>query len=160
MKCPNCGHENRVGELICGNCGKDLYNLLYEEATKHLSPGRTRDLQPRPMSLSEARPIMLYVGNITMPIAIERLNDQIIGRSDKMSGVVVDIDLSDFDGQDWGVSRRHARLDAHKSPMITDLGSYNGTFINGERLEPEQAYALNSGDELRLGRLITFIYYK
>jgi pSer/pThr/pTyr-binding forkhead associated (FHA) protein len=49
------------------------------------------------------------------------------------------------------VSRLHAILENHGSAWsIRDVGSRNGTFINGEKLEAERI--LRSGDELRLGK--------
>ncbi len=48
------------------------------------------------------------------------------------------------------VSRRHARLlrDAHGQFTLTDLGSANGVYLNGERV---QRAILNSGDEIKIG---------
>jgi subtilisin family serine protease len=50
------------------------------------------------------------------------------------------------------VSRRHATL-RHEAMAwaIQDLGSSNGTFLNGERLAPNVSYRLNPGDEIVLG---------
>jgi pSer/pThr/pTyr-binding forkhead associated (FHA) protein len=50
------------------------------------------------------------------------------------------------------VSRRHAsiRWDGQRA-WITDLGSTNGTRLNGTRLEPRQAHPLSLGDRLELG---------
>jgi len=49
------------------------------------------------------------------------------------------------------VSRLHAILENHGSAWsIRDLGSRNGTFINGEKVDAERV--LRSGDELRLGK--------
>ncbi len=48
------------------------------------------------------------------------------------------------------VSRRHARISLEGAAhVIEDLGSSNGTFVNGERLTGPRA--LKSGDEIRLG---------
>jgi pSer/pThr/pTyr-binding forkhead associated (FHA) protein len=41
-----------------------------------------------------------------------------------------------------------------------DLGSYNGTYVNGVKLSADQPYPLESSDEIRLGRLIVRVYYK
>ena len=52
---------------------------------------------------------------------------------------------------DQTVSRLHAILENHGSAWsIRDLGSRNGTFINGEKIDAERV--LRSGDELRLGK--------
>ncbi len=51
---------------------------------------------------------------------------------------------------DEGVSRRHAVIRLTDSGLvIEDLGSSNGTFVNGERIE--KARSLSPGDEVRLG---------
>ena len=53
---------------------------------------------------------------------------------------------------DREVSRHHARITrSGKQYHIEDLGSLNGTFVNGGRLEPNQPQMLSSGSEIRLG---------
>ena len=50
---------------------------------------------------------------------------------------------------DVGISRRHARLDYDGAQVVlTDLGSTNGTMVNGQRVS---AVALNPGDMIQLG---------
>lgn len=49
------------------------------------------------------------------------------------------------------VSRRHFELTKNPSGhYITDLGSSNGTFLNGHRLPPHEPTRLNSGDLLKV----------
>ena len=49
------------------------------------------------------------------------------------------------------LSRRHARLTIHDDHLLLeDLGSSNGTFVNGKRVLSQAALA--SGDEIRLGK--------
>jgi hypothetical protein len=67
----------------------------------------------------------------------------VIGRAD-------DADLTLADA---GVSRRHARVSADPAgASIEDLGSSNGTFVNGERVEGSQQ--LSDGDQIQLGGAI------
>jgi ABC-type multidrug transport system ATPase subunit len=55
------------------------------------------------------------------------------------------------------VSRRHARLTREgEGYFLEDLGSSNGTYINGERLLGRRL--LNSGDQIDLGKAITIKY--
>lgn len=54
------------------------------------------------------------------------------------------------------VSRHHARLELLEGDVpavqLTDLGSTNGTFVNGRRLDPTAAPSrLNAGDVIRFG---------
>jgi predicted component of type VI protein secretion system len=37
---------------------------------------------------------------------------------------------------------------------VTDLGSANSTFLNGQRLMPHEPRVLRDNDEVRLGRLV------
>jgi pSer/pThr/pTyr-binding forkhead associated (FHA) protein len=55
------------------------------------------------------------------------------------------------------ISRAHALfgLDAGR-PFVQDLGSTNGTLVNGERV---QRRPLDDGDELRMGRLVLRIRF-
>ena len=50
---------------------------------------------------------------------------------------------------DTGVSRRHFEIswDGHQA-TLTDLGSTNGTTVNGN---PVQSWQLNDGDVIRVG---------
>lgn len=55
------------------------------------------------------------------------------------------------------VSRRHARLTRDGDGyMIEDLGSSNGTFINGQRVSERKL--LRSGDQVRFGKAIVLDY--
>jgi diguanylate cyclase (GGDEF)-like protein len=66
----------------------------------------------------------------------------VIGRGDK-----VDIFLSEE-----GVSRQHARIDAHgEAYALSDLKSTNGTFVNGTQV---QQVVLREGDKIRMGDVV------
>jgi ABC-type multidrug transport system ATPase subunit len=56
-----------------------------------------------------------------------------------------------------GVSRKHARLTYRNNQfLLEDLGSSNGTFINGERIS--SPCLLKNGDVISLGRMIQLEY--
>ena len=56
----------------------------------------------------------------------------------------------DFTVKARGVSRRHARIEVSGSQYILrDLGSTNGTLLNGEKLDRETE--LHTGDQIRIG---------
>ena len=160
MICPECGFTNPVGALLCANCGADLYDSLLEQvATRQLTARETAELEEREDSILTMRPIVLYISRDERPISLERRADLVIGRNE--GNVSADIDLTPYGAQDKGVSRHHARLNGvGQPPTLMDLDSYNGTFINGERLMPGRSYTLKSSDEIRLGRLTLRIYFK
>ena len=51
-----------------------------------------------------------------------------------------------------GVSRHHARIFTGAVSTIEDLGSKNGTFLQGEQISRPQT--LNDGDQIRLGSVV------
>jgi hypothetical protein len=77
--------------------------------------------------------------------AIELVPDAIMGRKES-NHVMVD---------DPGVSRQHARFSvASEGWTLTDLGSSNGTSLNGKELEPNKAYPLKDGDLIQAGAIV------
>jgi hypothetical protein len=56
------------------------------------------------------------------------------------------------------ISKVHARFRQNESSggfTISDAGSLNGTFVDGERLERDQIQPLRGGEWIRLGGLVT-----
>src|SRR5690606_34817066 len=84
-----------------------------------------------------ARNVRLVSGDgRTYPLAI---GSTVVGRGDQANLRLPDV----------GISRRHARLDFDGAQVVlTDLGSTNGTMVNGQRVS---AVALNPGDMIQLG---------
>ena len=59
-----------------------------------------------------------------------------------------------YDAEHLGISRRHAVLRPTDSKLhIMDLGSTNGTWLNGHSIGVNMPYSLSNGDHLMLGRL-------
>ena len=68
--------------------------------------------------------------------------------------MVPDINLDPYRAFEAGVSRIHAAIRlVDDQVLITDLGSGNGTRINGNRIEPNIPHPLKNGDLLNLGKL-------
>ncbi|MGA5290152.1 protein kinase domain-containing protein [Streptomyces pseudogriseolus] len=62
---------------------------------------------------------------------------------------------------DRRVSRRHCAVDIDPpTARVRDLGSRNGTYVNGVRLPPDgsRPYELADGDELRLGGVVVEVF--
>jgi hypothetical protein len=69
------------------------------------------------------------------------------------------VDLSPYNAIEHGVSRQHAAIlrDGQIFSLV-DLGSINGTYLNGQRLVPHEPQPLQNPSEIRLGRLRVSYY--
>jgi len=77
-----------------------------------------------------------------------------LGRSDPISNLFPEIDLTDDGGAEKGVSRRHVRISKYEENIVVeDLGSTNGTYVNEKKLGPYLSQVISNGDHLRLGGL-------
>lgn len=95
--------------------------------------------------VSEDKP--LYLGRDVLPMA-------------RPEGSL--LDLTPYDAFDLGVSRQHAviRRPTKDKLTVSDLGSNNGTFINGARLQAKIPYTLHNEDRLQLGKLLITVIFE
>lgn len=127
----------------CFQCGhrmtpSDLYRIYFGERPPSAKLGSAR------LVIIEAEEDEQY------PIATD--TEMIIGRNDPHRGIRPEVDLSKYDPSSR-VSRRHARITVRGDLFfVEDLGSANGTFINGSmRLSPREPYLLTDGDVIKIG---------
>ena len=85
-------------------------------------------------------------------LAVEGSESLTVGRRDPVTGIQPSVDLTGLD-QERSVSRRHAKLErrGRRLYLVEDLGTTNGTFVNGERIAPGDPIEVRSGDLLRFG---------
>lgn len=86
------------------------------------------------------------------PLALKIVGDAVLGR--KTEGTEPDIDLNSFDPAIYGVSRTHAMFRPMVDQLLlNDLGSTNGSSLDGEKLELNRAANLTDGCVISLGKL-------
>jgi pSer/pThr/pTyr-binding forkhead associated (FHA) protein len=65
---------------------------------------------------------------------------------------------SDLRLAETGMSRQHARFQSGPQGWtVVDLGSTNGTFVNGQRLPAHQPYLLRPGDRITMGGAVLVV---
>ncbi|MCS6884062.1 MAG: FHA domain-containing protein [Acidobacteriota bacterium] len=76
----------------------------------------------------------------------------LIGRVDPQTRSYPNIDLTKYDLQ-AKISRRHARIYSldGRNFWLEDLDSFNGTTLNGVRIQPRQPLPIHEGDEITFG---------
>ena len=137
------GAPSIVPVLPCSCCGRDvtpsdLYRIYFGE-------------RPQSVEVAIGRLILMDMDvNAQFPLPAD--NEITIGRVDPHRGIRPDIDLSKFDPASR-ISRRHARITSRSGQFyVEDLGSANGTFVNGRtRLKPQEPYPLVNGDVIKFG---------
>jgi hypothetical protein len=163
--CTNCGFRNRVGTLFCEDCGISL-----EGGGATTIPTRAVHGDPDEASaratwgaarIGANTEIILHFRDYPQPMSFVPTERMICGRSDEKTVTKPDIDLANYGALEKGVSRQHAVLEFNEDTlMLIDAGSANGTFLNGQRLSPNQPRVVRDGDEMRFGKLVAHIYFK
>jgi pSer/pThr/pTyr-binding forkhead associated (FHA) protein len=98
--------------------------------------------------------INLLIYNQVEQVALAEEQSAVIGRSDAQTGYTPDIDLMRFNARKHGVSREHACIYLRGQQFyVMDLGSNNGSFMNGKALMPHHAQIIQHGDIIRFGLL-------
>ena len=166
LQCPKCKHKNLQGSLFCARCfcvlqpgpPDDLTGGLGENGGNYSLKANwgTTDLP--------GRPLVLRIRNVLEPLTLAPGREIWFGRADDQSGLLPDFDLSPFEATRKGVSRMHAALSCGANGTtifrLTDLGSSNGTYLNGQRLIAHQPYDLQDGDEICLGKMVLHVYFR
>lgn len=160
--CSNCRHTNMAGAIFCSECGaalgtpdplttQNIKTGQIEEVIKQKPVPRAPSAAPRAQLSSWVTLHLLDTGQV-LPLA-ER-NEFTLGRISEGQPIMPDIDLTPYQAYARGVSRLHAVLKREASHVfLMDLGSSNGTFVNGKRLSPNVDHAISNGDVIALGKL-------
>jgi hypothetical protein len=157
--CSNCQHKNVAGAMFCAECGAQLDGvetlitqaITDEDIERELKSKAARPEAPAVPSNSWLSLHLMDSGKI-LPLASR--NEFTLGRLSEGQPIMPDIDLTPYQAYASGVSRLHAvvKRDANRV-MVMDLGSSNGTYLNGRRLNPHMEESLNHGDIVALGKL-------
>ena len=157
IRCPVCNHEEYDGALYCSECGAPLHqvpattqNLKVEGAWPPL------DASYRGKTEAAETQVVLFLVESGQRVFLEGQGEWTLGRLASGQAVVPDIDLTAYHAYEQGVSRLHAslRIDEQGRIAITDLGSSNGTRVNGIKILPNTPHPLQHGDMVALGKFV------
>ncbi len=165
INCPHCGRSNQRHELLCYACGRLLERVNSQNETQALA--ETNDLTLSDDFFGQDSVLILKLRTSetafeVRPQSVEQY-EIILGRSGSGSAIMPDVDLASIEGEKYGVSRLHLSIryqHKHNTLSLFDLGSANGSYINGQRLHPHEVRVLRHGDELRLGKLVLRVAYR
>lgn len=185
IPCPVCAHLNRPGTLVCTNCGSLMgNNPQARQATRDLrdsssgapggaETGKLADASKLELDQVEAARGAEYRDGVTVYLEVEGAPTPIVlspgllekeirvGRRDPITELATEVDLDNYAGYRMGVSRKHAIIQVADAMLtVSDLGSSNGTYLNGKRLPSRQPHVLLDGDSLRLGQMVMRVRFE
>ena len=87
-----------------------------------------------------------------MEFNLSTSSETLVGRKDPVTGIMPDVDLTLVDTQ-RSTSRRHAKIYRRggKFFVCEEIGTMNGTFVNGQRVETGVPVEVKPGDEVQFG---------
>ena len=149
VRCAACGAENPSYEAYCEDCGASLTAARAEVETPipvAAVPVATQAAAPAP----SPRPrLSLVDGGGEFPLDRDVMA---LGRRSPADSIFPEIDLTEADTESY-VSRRHGRIVRQEGRLLyEDVGSSNGSFLNGNRLTAGVQAEIREGDRLRLGK--------
>ena len=163
IACPSCQHEEYYGALFCSECGTQLTFQDLSPPETAVYPGNEHAKGPQPSveelliktsthSSSDAR-VSIKLTNNGLILPLDSGSEFTLGRVSGNQPILPDIDLTPYQAYEGGVSRLHATIRIEKlAATITDLGSANGTRVNGKLVPPHTLQPLENGDIIALGK--------
>jgi pSer/pThr/pTyr-binding forkhead associated (FHA) protein len=162
--CPNCQHQEVNGALFCSECGSQLVyseslstQSIYRSQSDTLAPSSAplgKSAPPIPANAPTGAFLTLHVIDSGSILPLAGRMEYTLGRVAEGQPILPDVDLSAYEAYSQGVSRLHAALKvANKRVTVVDLGSSNGTRVNGQKISPNFDYPINHGDIIALGKL-------
>ncbi len=166
MNCPYCHKQNHQGVILCEHCGRKLrdfteLDLLNTRELANSKPGRATStlekVQVQDTSsgyLYQSAYLTLELLDTNRKIYLQTQGHISFGRADPATNWKPTIDLTPYGAIERGVSRAHADLYFEGDQVfILELGSANGTRVNGQPVQTGQALQVRNGDVIELGRL-------
>ncbi|MDR1509772.1 MAG: FHA domain-containing protein [Synergistaceae bacterium] len=136
--CPACKEENPVSEIVCRVCMTNLASVSPAPPHNPLGSSAAQNAGSTEFSPPEA----LTLIRLPDGPAISVRSGCILGRAGAMS---------EFFKESKTVSRSHARVIYKDGTWgVEDMGSTNGTWLNGRRIENNAFHSLQKGDTLTL----------
>jgi hypothetical protein len=156
--CPACDTYSRQTATVCDQCGYNFTDALDASDPAPI----TRPLKRAPDNLHIERSqrnshasgiiyLQFLPSGTVVPASVN--HTLLLGRLPQPEDDEF-INLTAFNGEDHGVSRQHCAFRRQGTTLlVTDLGSTNGTYLNGQRLRPHTDHVVVHGDKLILGSL-------
>lgn len=158
--CKVCGNQEYLGAIFCSDCGSELLTGSEQQTETIVYPRKEDDPKyvtiPHPKDAIPGGNIALYLPDYEQFLEIPDQKEFTMGRLVEDQVITPEIDLNPYDGFENGISRLHAtiRINPDNDTIhVIDLGSANGTSVNGYEIPSNSEVPLSHEDILTLGKL-------
>lgn len=151
MKCHSCDFESPEGSKFCGNCGTRLY-LICSSCRQPTDPNMkfcTNCGHPIELPINIEKEVKKVEPETlsSLPFLVKKDGEKLSLEKDSM--VIGREENCDLVLPSPGISNRHASIEkTDEGYLLTDLGSTNGTYVNGKAISN---HLLKEGDRVIIG---------
>ena len=147
MKCESCGQAVPDGANFCPSCGTPVPVTPSPPGSDDTTAGIDMGALDPHHDVGELPPLEPGTGMLVVVRGPNAGSRYLLDRDETSIGRHPDADIF---LDDVTVSRRHAVLaSGERGIMLTDNGSLNGSYVNGDRVDER---LLGTGDEVQIGR--------
>jgi CRP-like cAMP-binding protein len=131
---------------------REVTAMLEEGLGREVAEEEEKPAPRRPAPARERDVCRLTAVDQEMEFFLNGEGDTLVGRTDPVTGITPDIDLTPLDPQ-RSTSRRHAKLYQMGGHfyVMEEIGVMNGTFVNDNRVATGTPVPLQSGDTVKFG---------
>jgi len=144
--CPSCGAENDINTTLCDMCMADISAVSPIDTDTLKNTSTSENIVDSSATVIERRRVLYFMasdGSGGFTVA----SGSVIGR---------EAEGREYLASRMTVSRRHAKINFNVSWFIEDLNSSNGTFINENKIAPNEPQRMNNGDSVALSHSCVF----
>ena len=129
-----------------------LEEALGRRVQEEEKPAPVRKAAPAAPPAGARTAVRLISSDGKQEFFLNREGDTLLGRSDPVTGITPEVDLSPLDTQ-RSTSRRHAKIYKMGETyyVMEEIGVMNGTFVNDNRVATGTPVPIQDGDVLKFG---------
>lgn len=174
MRCQVCPITHVPNSIFCDECGEyllegkvldteplDVTRITWLGKAGYSRAGDTNQPDSRPLTIRLLIGPCVGEGHRVRELQVSLARPLHLGRADPTHHIFPEVDLTQDLAREHGVSRQHACIFRQGTTVkLEDLGSINGTLLNGDRLAPFISETLENGDQIQMGQLLIEVSFE
>jgi hypothetical protein len=174
MRCPMCPVTHVPNSIFCDECGAyllkgkelgtdplDITQIKWLGDDRGPCARNTPPLSTRPLTIRLRIASQAGINSHARELQVSLVKPIRLGRTDPVYDIFPEIDLTQDLGREHGVSREHTCIFQRGTVVkMEDLGSTNGTLLNGKRLDPYMPETLRDGDQFQMGEMLIEVSFE